>query len=377
MTLAAMAQHAPQTSGETEAAGPVLRIDDIVHRYGSNIAVAGVSLSIAPGEVVALVGPSGCGKTTMLRLCAGVETLQEGAIAIAGQTVARPGASLPPEHRGVGFVFQDFALFPHLRVIDNVGFGLDRMPAAQRRQRALAVLEQVGMAAHAQKYPHQLSGGQQQRVALARALAPEPQIVLLDEPFSGLDAQLRSQVRDDTLHALKQSGAATLMVTHDAEEAMFMADRIAVMRAGSLLQLGSPVDIYYQPASAYVAGFFSDVNRIAGTVQDGHVATPLGRLPSPGFPDGAAVEIVMRPEALKLGAEAMPGTGQGTARVLTARMLGRASLIHLELDTAGVEGHPLHLHCRVPGLFLPKEGEKLPVSLDPRQIFVFPAGQDC
>ena len=377
MTLAAMAQRAPQSNGETETAGPVLRIDDIVHRYGANIAVAGVSLSIAPGEVVALVGPSGCGKTTMLRLCAGVETLQEGAIAIAGQTVARPGASLPPEHRGVGFVFQDFALFPHLRVIDNVAFGLDRVPSAQRRQRALAVLEQVGMAAHAQKYPHQLSGGQQQRVALARALAPEPRIVLLDEPFSGLDAQLRSQVRDDTLHALKQSGAATLMVTHDAEEAMFMADRIAVMRAGSLLQLGSPVDIYYQPASAYVAGFFSDVNRIAGTVQDGHVATPLGRLPASGFPDGAAVEVVMRPEALKLGAEAMPGTGQGTARVLTARMLGRASLIHLELDTAGVEGHPLHLHCRVPGLFLPKEGEKLPISLDPRQIFVFPAGQDC
>jgi len=366
-----------RTADENGAVEPVLKVDNVVHRYGAIVAVAGVSLSIAPGEVVALVGPSGCGKTTMLRLCAGVETLQEGSISIAGRTVARAGASLPPEHRGVGFVFQDFALFPHLRVIDNVAFGLDRMPAAQRRQRGLAVLEQVGMAAHAQKYPHQLSGGQQQRVALARALAPEPRIVLLDEPFSGLDAQLRSQVRDDTLHALKQSGAATLMVTHDAEEAMFMADRIAVMRSGSLLQLGSPVDIYYHPASAYVAGFFSDVNRIAGTVQAGHVATPLGQLPAAGFPDGAAVEIIMRPEALKVGAEVIPGDGHGVARVLTARMLGRASLLHLELDTAEVEGHPLHLHCRVPGLFLPQEGEKVAISLDPRQIFVFPAGQDC
>ena len=364
-----------------EDTAPVLRIDAVEHRYGAVAAVNNVSLSIAPGEVVALVGPSGCGKTTLLRLCAVVETLQQGSIAIGEHVVARPGASLPPEHRGVGFVFQDFALFPHLRVIDNVGFGLDRLPAADRRQISLAMLEQVGMTAHAQKYPHQLSGGQQQRVALARALAPAPRIVLLDEPFSGLDAQLRSQVRDDTLHALKQSGAATLMVTHDAEEAMFMADRIAVMRGGSLQQLGSPVDIYYRPASAYVAGFFSDVNRIAGTVRHGAVATPFGMLAAEGFPEGAAVEIVMRPEALQVEPQGQAGplsaAAAHTARVLTARMLGRASLLHLELRAGGPESAPLHLHCRVPGLFLPAEGEQIAISLDSRQVFVFAAGGDC
>ncbi|KZC98839.1 ABC transporter ATP-binding protein [Oceanibaculum pacificum] len=350
----------------------MLEARGLAHRYGAVSALRGVDLAIAPGEVVALVGPSGCGKTTMLRLCAGVEELQQGHLSIAGQLVAEPGRALPPERRGVGFVFQDYALFPHLKVIENVGFGLDHVGAAERRQRGLAALEQVGMAAHAQKYPHQLSGGQQQRVALARALAPQPRIVLLDEPFSGLDAQLRGQVRDDTLHVLKRAGTATLLVTHDAEEAMFMADRIAVMRDGLVQQMGTPVDIYYKPANAYVAAFFSDVNRIGGIVRGGAVATPFGPIPAPGLADGLAVEAIIRPEALRLAAIEAADATMPTARVVAARMLGRASLVHLEAEGGGPERPPLHLHSRVPGLFLPREGERVAVSLDRQQAFIFP-----
>jgi len=346
---------------------PALELRDVSHRYGDVLAVDRLNLAVGDGEVVCLLGPSGCGKTTVLRLAAGLEALQEGEIAIAGRSVASAGKSSPPESRGVGLVFQDYALFPHLSVADNVTFGLQGVAAANREERALRALRDVGMEDHAARFPHMLSGGQQQRVALARALVAGPAVVLLDEPFSGLDARLRDKVRDQTLHALMESQAATLMVTHDAEEAMFMADRIAVMRDGRILQTGTPDHLYCRPASAFVAQLFGEINRLDGIVSGGAVATPLGALPAAGLEEGAAADVLIRPEALRLSHDAQGARG----RVITSRMLGRTSLVHLSVEDGTVTG--LHLHARAPGRFLPEEGQQLSVVLDSSQAFVFPA----
>ena len=345
----------------------MLSLEGISHAYGGVQAVRGVSLTIAGGEVVCLLGPSGCGKTTVLRVAAGLERLQGGRVSIAGRLVADGVIDVPPEDRGVGLVFQDYALFPHLNVRDNVAFGLRGIGAAERRARVREAIAGMGLAAFSEVYPHTLSGGQQQRVALARALAQRPGVMLLDEPFSGLDTRLRDQVRDEALHAMKESGAATLLVTHDPEEAMFMADRIAVMREGLIEQIGTPTQLYCQPRSAFVCAFFGEVNRISGIVADGTVATPFGRLPAPGIANGQPVEVLIRPEAIRLSpTEASMGA---EAQVMAARMLGRSSLIHLSFDDPA--GRTLHLHARVPGQFLPAEAARLTVALDRAQCFVF------
>ena len=345
-----------------------LEFEGVRHSYGSVIAVDGFSLAVKPGEVMCLLGPSGCGKTTLLRIAAGLETLQQGRVSIGGRIVGDTGVTVPPEQRSVGLVFQDYALFPHLTVAGNVAFGLPRS-FADRRDRIMEVLTAVGLEGCADRYPHALSGGQQQRVALARALAPRPSVILLDEPFSGLDARLRDQVRDQTLHVLKQAGTATLLVTHDAEEAMFMADRIAVMRAGRLEQEGRPETLYCNPANAFVAEFFGEVNRLTGTVRDGWVDTPLGRLRAASMAEGQHAEILIRPEALRLVPQGEAGATAG--RVLAARMLGRSSLVHLCMCKS--TGHQLHLHARIPGRCLPAEETQLGVVLDDSQAFVFPA----
>jgi len=261
-----------------------LRLEHVSHAFGALLAVEDLSLSVAPGELVCLLGPSGCGKTTVLRIAAGLEGLQRGRVLMNDKPVADETTNVPPEARGVGLVFQDYALFPHLTVLDNVAFGLRSLSGEARRARALDALAQVGMESSATVYPHTLSGGQQQRVALARALAPKPRVMLLDEPFSGLDARLRNQVRDDTLHVLKESGAATLMVTHDPEEAMFMADRVALMCCGRLVQLGRPTDLYFAPDDAFVAGFFGDINHLEGVIRGGLSRLPLARLPPRSCP---------------------------------------------------------------------------------------------
>jgi len=350
---------------------PALALEHVSHAFGDLLAVDDVSLTLERGEVVCLLGPSGCGKTTALRVCAGLEPLQRGRVLIEGEVVAGAGPERPPEDRSVGLVFQDYALFPHLTIADNVAFGLRRLPAAERRQRVSAALDLVGMGASAGAHPHMLSGGQQQRVALARALAPRPRVMLLDEPFSNLDARLRQQVRDDTLHVLKQSGTTTLMVTHDPEEAMFMADRIALMRAGRIDQLGTPANLYYEPVDAFVASFFGDINYMEGVVKAGEVATPFGAVAADGQPEGSAVQVLIRPEALHLtpvedGCPVPPHS----VTVMASRLMGRTSLVHLrslELpDTAP------HFHARVPGRFLPPEKQCLAVALDRSQAFVFP-----
>jgi iron(III) transport system ATP-binding protein len=356
-----------------------LAIKGVSHAFDDVRVVDDVHLTVAPGELVCLVGPSGCGKTTLLRIAAGLAELQSGAITIDDVIAAEPGRALPPEARGVGLVFQDYALFPHLDVAGNVGFGLKGTPAAERDTRIDMVLDQVNMTEYRRAWPHQLSGGQQQRVALARALAPRPHVMLLDEPFSGLDTQLRAQIRDDTLHVLKHSGVATLMVTHDPEEAMFMADRIVVMNRGHVEQDGRPTEIYGTPSTAFVARFFGEVNELRGLVRNRAVTTPFGAVAANGYAEGATVQVVIRPEGLKLDSAAAQGAGPAAcyAKVLASRLLGRSSWVHL--DIGGHSGHGsgdpahAHFHARVPGSFLPSEGELLAVRLDPGQAFVFKA----
>jgi len=350
-----------------------LRLEGVRHRYGNTVAVDGVSVAVAAGEVVCLLGPSGCGKTTVLRLAAGLEPLQEGVVRIGGVAVAGDGVEVPPERRGVGLVFQDYALFPHLDVRDNVAFGLTGWRAADRRRRADEVLALVGMTGHSRSYPHELSGGQQQRVALARALAPRPRVVLLDEPYSGLDARLRDRVRDEVLHILKASGSACLMVTHDSEEAMFMADRIAVMRAGRIVQEGSPVELYCEPADAFVASFFGEVNRIDGKVSGGSIDTPIGPVPARGLAEGTGATVVIRPEAVTIQPWASAFAEDPAGVVEQSRLLGRTSLVHMTVTAPARPEWSVHLHARVPGVYLPKPGARVRIQVDPTQTFVFAA----
>ena len=348
-----------------------LELRNVRHVFGETVAIDEFSIDVAAGEVVCLLGPSGCGKTTALRLAAGLDALQRGDVFIGETRVAGDGVMVPPERRGVGLVFQDYALFPHLTVSQNVAFGLGDMSAAERSIRAVTVLEQVGMEWANSRYPHTLSGGQQQRVALARAMAPEPPVILLDEPFSGLDARLRDKVRDEFLHILKEAGTAALLVTHDAEEAMFMADRIGVMRDGRLVQFDKPDGLYMSPRDTFVAEFFGEVNKLYGTAAGGSVSTPIGQFPAPALSDGEEAEIVIRPEAIGIGAESSDAALCG--KVLASRMLGRSSLIHLCFCRQTKE--EFHLHSRVPGRFLPDEAETVSIVVDPNRAFVFPVSR--
>jgi iron(III) transport system ATP-binding protein len=345
-----------------------LAFEGVRHAYDAREVLRGVDLAVAPGEIVALLGPSGCGKTTLLRLASGLEPLQRGRLAIGGAVMAEAGREVPPEARNVGFVFQDYALFPHLDVAGNVAFGLRRVPKPERAQRVADALARVGLSAYAGAFPHMLSGGQQQRVALARALAPRPQVLLLDEAFASLDARLREQVRDDTLHVLQEAGIASLLVTHDAEEAMFMGDRIALMRDGVIVQAGTPEALYLRPADPFVATFLGEVNRLPSRVEGGLAATPFGALPAPGLAEGTAVEVFVRPEGLRIGAAEAGGP---VAEVEASRLLGATTLLHMTLPSP--EGGMLHLHARIPAGGGLRRGERVSVSLDAGRAFVFPA----
>ena len=245
---------------------PRLEIKNLSRRFAETTAVDDVSIELQPGQVTCLLGPSGCGKSTTLRMIAGVEEQQSGEILVDGVLICNSKHIVPPELRNIGMMFQDFALFPHLSVLENVAFGLSGTKA-DKRNRAELLLDRVDLNGYGSKMPHQLSGGEQQRVALARAVAPKPKIMLLDEPFSGLDDRLRDGVRDETLKVLREDGAAVLMVTHDPSEAMKMADEIALMRGGRIIQSGAPYTFYYSPIVREAAAFFSDINLIQTVVK--------------------------------------------------------------------------------------------------------------
>ena len=337
--------------------------------------VADLSLRVEAGQVTCLLGPSGCGKSTTLRMLAGVDAQDAGVVALDGETVAGPGVFVPPEGRRVGLMFQDFALFPHLSVARNVAFGL-RERRSDRRARAMALLRRVGLDGFADAYPHELSGGEQQRVALMRALAPRPRVMLMDEPFSGLDNRLRDGIRDETLDLLKDEGTAVVLVTHEPEEAMRMADEIVLMRDGRVVQTGAPYNLYHAPADADAAAFFSDVNLIRGRSNGALTETAFGAFLTPGHAAGSEVEIVFRPQHVSIdfdrgGRGPHPTPAQGTpvrGIVRRARFMGSESLVEFAM-----EGGVGPMRAVVPAVFLPRPGMALWLSVRRDRCFVFPA----
>jgi iron(III) transport system ATP-binding protein len=361
----------------TTLSPPRLDVAGITRVFGARAVVADVSMAVGAGELGCLLGPSGCGKSTLLRIIAGVDRPDAGTVRAAGRVLSDDTVHVPPEARGIGLMFQDFALFPHLTVAQNIGFGLPR--ARDRAARVARLLDRVEMAGFADKYPHELSGGEQQRVALARALAPRPGILLMDEPFSGLDNRLRDEIRDATLSILKAEGTAVLMVTHEPEEAMRMADQILLMRNGRIVQRGAPYNIYNNPVDRAAAAFFSDINLIDARVRSMQVDTPFGLFLTPGLADGTRVEIVIRPQHLRIdfdrdGRGPNPTVEEGTparGRVERARFLGGESLVEFRMEHDGSM-----LKATVPGVFLPAQGKPMWLSLRRDRCFVFHEGPE-
>jgi iron(III) transport system ATP-binding protein len=356
---------------------PRLEIRNLVRRFGGRAVVNDVSLRIMPGQVTCLLGPSGCGKSTTLRMIAGVEMQDSGEIYVDGKLICDTEFRIPPERREIGLMFQDFALFPHLSVAGNVGFGLSGT-AAEKRDRVSTLLQRVDLLRFIDGYPHQLSGGEQQRVALARALAPRPRVMLMDEPFSGLDNRLRDGIRDETLGLLKEEDTAVLLVTHEPEEAMRMADEIALMRDGKIVQQGAPYNVYTRPRDRESVSFFSDANIIRATVNGALAETVFGQFLAPGVANGTEVDIVFRPQHLSIdfdraGKGPLPTPSQGVAaraKVMRARFMGNESLVEFKLDHDGSV-----LRSTVPNVFLPAIETVMWLTIRRDRCFVFPAGQ--
>ncbi len=343
-----------------------LGFDNVTKDYGATQALKGVSLTVAPGEIVCLLGPSGCGKTTLLRIASGIERPTSGRVLINDQEVASPNKFVPPEKRNVGLMFQDFALFPHLSILDNVAFGLTALPRTEAIRQSMGLLARVGLQHYADQYPHILSGGEQQRVALARALAPRPAVVLMDEPFSGLDVQLRDAMQEQTLELLRETRATALIVTHNREEAMKLGDRVAVMRAGRLIQVGKAEELYRNPADLFVARLFSEINEIAYTVEGDGIRTPIGVFRAGDLVEGETGILCLRQRAIKLRP---PGVGTGLfGRVLHVRFLGDVAQVEV-----GVQGFEEPLKLRVSEGATPPRGAEVNVLIDPASALVFPA----
>ena len=338
---------------------------NVTQRFGEVTALEDVTLSVEPGEIVALLGQSGCGKTTLLRLAAGVERPSAGCVLLEGQDVSSPRSFVEPDQRGIGLVFQDYALFPHLSVRENVRFGLRGLSEAQTEATALRAIARVGLADLADAYPHMLSGGEQQRVALARAVAPRPGVLLMDEPFSNLDRRLRDVVRDETAALLQETGATSIIVTHDPEDAMRIADRIVLMRSGRIVQVGTGEDLYRRPKSLFAARFFCDFTEVEGRVVGGMVDTPVGRFPASGLTEGSNAVACIRPHAIRLVPKGfyLPG------RVVMRRFLGEVDHILLAVD--GFD-RPLAVRLSLAGKL--REGDEVGIDIPSDEVLVFPAG---
>ena len=342
----------------------ILEVDDIWLGYEETSVIRGLSFELDTGEIGCLLGASGCGKTTALRAIAGFEPLRDGEIRIGGRAASTPSFRLAPEKRSVGMVFQDHALFPHLDVAGNVGFGLRKLSRNERGHRIDELLELTGLGGYSHRFPHELSGGQQQRVALARALAPEPDVLLMDEPFSNLDARLRRQVGEEVRDILKARGTATLMVTHDQHEAFALADRVGLLKDGRMLQWDSPYQLYHRPASHYVAAFTGRGSYLRARIEEQTLVHGLGHSPVPQErPEGDELALLIRPDDIR------PDADGPRARVVTRQFQGAQILYRLRLDSGEEIAalFPSHDDYAVDAV--------IGVTLDAQHLVLFPTAQ--
>jgi iron(III) transport system ATP-binding protein len=313
-----------------------IRFNDLSHGFGGQPVLRHINLEIATGEIVCILGPSGSGKSTLLRIIAGLESIQQGSLLVDDIVVADATNNPPPEKRDFGLVFQDHILFPHQTVAENVAFGLSDMPSKEREHTVALQLANVGISSLGDRYPHTLSGGQQQRVALARALATDPTVLLLDEPFASADAPLRKSLRDDARRRLKAASTTTLMVTHDPAEAMAMADRIAVLVDGELVQFGTPEELWQKPEHPFVAATVADLQPLKGLIKGTHCLTTFGQLPlrllalQTDFEDGTAIQIGVRPSSLTV-------SNGGSCVVQDIRFLGDRYTLLVGADNQTLE----------------------------------------
>jgi iron(III) transport system ATP-binding protein len=332
-----------------------LAVRNVSRSYGPTLAVDDASLTLVKRRISCLLGASGCGKSTLLRMIVGLEPPDRGEISAGERLLSGGGVCIPPEQRRIGLVFQDFALFPHLTAADNVAFGLNGLPAHQRRRRALELLDRFGLAGRAGAWPHTLSGGEQQRVAIARALAPEPLALLLDEPFSGLDGELRARVREAVVEGLRESDAAILVVTHDPEEAMLLGDDLALMARGRIIQQGAPDECYLRPSSISSAELLGRVNVVPAKIEAGIARCALGEFEAGQVPDGPG-QVLVRPENIE------PGPQGAEAIVTDVRFKG--AFFEVSLESGGLK---LTMCIRSSP---PVPGQPLKVNADPSNVWV-------
>lgn len=343
---------------------PLLHVDDLECRYDTTVVTQHVSFALKRGDICCLLGPSGCGKTTLLRAIAGFEPVAAGRITLDGERLSDPATLVAPEKRQVGMVFQDYALFPHLTIEANIAFGLRRLPAEQRRERVATLLELVGLTSLAKRYPHELSGGQQQRVALARALAPQPRLLLLDEPFSNLDVELRRQLSQEVRRILKQLGISAIMVTHDQHEAFALADQVGVFYGGRLQQWDTPYNLYHEPTTRFVANFVGQGFFVPGIMKDHEtVSTEIGDITGNRaypFTTGVPVDVLLRPDDIVLDAQSSL-----QAVVEQRTFAGSSTLYRLRLPSQQTVDASFNSHHA----FVP--GERIPVRIQADHLILF------
>jgi iron(III) transport system ATP-binding protein len=350
------------TAGVSFAA--TMEFDDVAVDLGGRRVLSGFSLDMRPGEIICLLGESGSGKSTALRVAAGIQPVAAGNVRINGEIVSSPGHTVSPDRRGIGLMFQDFALFPHLTVLQNVLFGLRHLDRKSALGQARAALRRVGLSEREAEYPHVLSGGQQQRLALARSVAPRPGVLLLDEPFSSLDARLRETVRTETLAVLRETRVTSIVVTHDPEEAMVIGDRIALMRHGRIVQVGKAAEIYRRPADLSAARFFSPLTEIESTVVSGMAQTPLGPIVAENMPEGSAVTVAFRPA----GGATLARQGAGVG----GRIVAKREAIGIDILEVKVAGLDQPLAVRQAASDDMAVGRDVFVTLNQEHVLVFP-----